>query len=454
MRSAFKFRLYPDEKQSGKLLGILEAGRRLWNDALAHRKRRWEVERKSTSYSYQCWVLTAERNADPSLGEMYSQMGQDMLKRLDKAFKAFFERRTHYPRFKKYGSANSVTYPQAYNGCVRLDTSRKRLFLSKVGNVRVVIHRPVPAGTKLKTCTVRLESDGSWYASLVYEDEAQIPKPVKTLTSPVGIDLGLKSLVMTSEGIGVPHPKFLRKAEKRLKRLQRRFSSKAKGSAKGRRTRRLLAIQHARVARRRRDFNHKLTTELVRKHDLVAFEDLKVRNMVRNHALAKSISDAGWGQLVTFCQYKEEWKGGLVIKVEPAYTTQECFFCGALNDIPLSIRQFECLGCGRTLDRDTNAAKIILKRAIAKVPRDTGELTPVETGPIPLQTTGVASLVEEAGTIRGGVHSQPLEPAAGSLRLRSGEDVTQGSKTINTPTRRGITTGRKWGTRGARPSRE
>ena len=408
MLTAFKFRLYPTAKQEARLCGMVEAGRRLWNDALAHRKMRWEEKRLSTSYSQQCWILTAERAADPILGELYSQAGQDVLKRLDKAFEAFFHHQAQYPNFKKFSESGSFTYPQAYNGSVRLDELRKRLFLSKVGNVRVIQHRPVSVDGKLKTCTVKREADGKWYAILTFETEEKTLRPIKTLiTSPVGIDLGLKSLIATSDGEKVEHPKFLRRAEKRLSRFQRRLSSTRKGSKNRARARHQLAVQHSKVASQRRDFNQKLSAKLVCEHDLVAFEDLEVRNMVRNHTLAKSISDSAWGQLRKFTEYKEARNGGLTVKVPPAYSTQECDFCGTLDKISLRVSSFECQGCHRILDRDFNAARIVLKRGLVliQVGRDTPELKPVETRPLLPQTTEAASPVKEAGTIRDGRHA-------------------------------------------------
>ncbi|MDG7018500.1 MAG: transposase [Nitrososphaerota archaeon] len=423
MLSAFRFRLYPNCEQEERMLRTMEACRRLWNDALAHRKLRWEKFRQSTSYSHQAWVLTAERHADPVLAEVYSQAAQDVLRRLDRAFEAFFQGRAKYPRFKKLSSAGSFAYPQAYNGSVKPDVVRRRLFLSKVGNVKAVFHRPLPKDVRMKTCTVVREPDGKWYASLVCE-EVVLLQDVRTPAmmqqpagSPVGVDLGLLSLIATSDGTKVEHPKLLRKAEKRLKHLQHSLSHKRKGSNNRSRARRRLASQHARVRRQRADFNHKLSTGLVRGHSLIAFEDLRVRNTVRNHTLAKSIHDAGWSQLVRFAEYKGSKAGKPVVRVPAAYSTQECFFCGALNKVPLSVRQSECASCGRTLDRDVNAARIVLKRAIAQVGQDMPELKPVETGPLPPRTTGVANLVVESGTIR-------HEKGAGSPRLQSWEDVT------------------------------
>jgi putative transposase len=405
---------------------MIEAGRRLWNDALANRKRRWEEERLSTSYGQQCWILTAERRINPLLRELYSQAGQEILGRLNHAFKSFFDHRAGYPRFKKFIESGSFTYPQAYNGSVKPDLVRQRLFLSKIGNVRAIFHTELSSVERLKTCTIVREENGEWYACLVYEDKNPVLSVTPTFASPVGIDLGLKSLVATTDGEKIPHPKYLRRAEKRLKKLQRSLSRKQKSSRNRQKARHLLAAQHAKVARRREGFNHKLSADLVRKHDFIVFEDLEVRNLVRNRSLAKSISDAAWGQLRKFTEYKEASKGGLVVNVSPAYSTQECYFCGGLNRVPLNVRVFECGSCRRMLDRDFNAAWVVLKRGLAQVGQDMPELKPVETRPLLASTRGIASQVEEAGTTRGRNHATPEGFSPLEARdIQSREDVTR-----------------------------
>lgn len=434
MPSALRFRLYPSREQETEMLMELEACRQLWNDALSHRRDRWQNERKSTSYGLQQWILTAARHTDPILGRVYSQVAQEVLLRLDRAFKAFFKRRAGYPRFKKFREHGSFTYPQAYNGSVKPDTLRKKLFLSRIGNVTAVFHRPLPKDARLKACTVVREPDGKWYASLVFEEAVplQDAKAPATTRAPIGIDLGLNSLIATSDGEKVNHPHLLKKAEKRLNLAHRMFSRKKKGSRNWFKARQRLASQHARVKHQRADFNHKLSARLVRNHDLVGFEDLGVGNMVRNHKLAKSILDAGWSQLVRFCEYKGP---STVVKVLAAYSTQECFACGALSPVSLDVRTLVCTGCGRFSDRDRNAARIVLKRALGarQVGQDripggirlceenprhaVPELKPVEMEPLSVQSTGRASSVEEPGTTR-------PETGAGSPRLRSWEDVT------------------------------
>ena len=412
MPAALRFRLYPSKKQEARLLRTLEACRHLWNDALSHRRQRWQDERRHTTYNYQQWILTAERHVNADLLEVYSQVTQDVLHRLDRAFNAFFEHQSRHPRFKKFTQSGSFTYPQAYNGSVKPDTIRGRLYLSKIGNVKAVFHRPIPKDSRPKTCTVVREPDGRWFASLVFEEivplqsigQMIIVQPPKT---PIGVDLGLLSLITTSDGETVEHPTFLRKAEGRLKHIQHTVSRKKKGSKNRSKARHRVASQHARVRRQRLDFNHKTSAHLVRKHDFIAFEDLRVKNMVKNHRLAKSIQDAGWGQLVRLTAYKALKAGSRVVKVNAAYSTQECYYCGTLNKIDLSIREFVCVGCGRHLKRDHNAANVVLKRGLAivgltakKVGQDMPKLKPVETRPPLLQTTGKASQVDETGTIR------------------------------------------------------
>lgn len=388
------------------MLEMVEAGRRLWNDALAYRNHRWEQRRQSTSYNLQAWILSGERANNPNRAILHSQAEQDILRRLDKAFKAFFEHRAQWPRFKRFSESGSFSYPQAYRGSVKPDVKRKRLFLSKIGNVRVVFHRPLLSVARIKTCTVTREPSGRWFASLVYEElvplqnlEAPALRSLAASSAPIGVDLGLKSLIVTSSGEKIGHPRFLRRAERRLKHLQKGLRRK-KDSINRKKARRRLAVQHSRIANQRRDFNHKLSTRLVCEHGFIAFEDLRIRNMVRNHRLAKSIQDAGWGQLINFAEYKARARGSTVVRVPAAYSTQECLFCGTLNPVSLHVREFACRGCNRWLDRDVNAANIVLKRGIVKVGQDMPKLKPVEATPLLLQTTGATSVAIEAGTTR------------------------------------------------------
>jgi len=210
-----------------------------------------------------------------------------------------------------------------------------------------------------------------------------------------------------------------------LKHLQNALSKKKKKSRNWLKAGSKVASQHSRVRRQRLDFHHKLSTGLVKRHDIIVFEDLEIKNMVRNHKLTRSISDAAWGQLVRLTEYKAVIAGSRVVRVAAAYSTRECCYCGTLNDVDLSIREFVCIGCGRTLQRDSNAACVVLKRGLAvagltamKVGQDMPKLKPVETMPLLLQTTGGVSKVGESGTIcPQGLEAHDLKPR---------EDVTDG----------------------------
>ena len=412
--TAFRFRLYPTRRQARKMEAVLETCRVLWNDALGERNERWRLEKKSTTYGDQSAVLTATKMHSPELRAVYSQALQNTLTRLDGAFKKFFAHETGHPRFKKKGECRSFTYPQASNGSVEPDVAGQRLHLSMVGGVRAVFHRDFPSAG-MKTCCVKRGADGRWHASLTFDEEVvplqniSIPRSWK---APVGIDLGLKSLIATSDGQKVEPQKFLRKAEEKVVKLQRNLSKKKKGSKNRGKAKLKLARQHSRVANQRMDFSQKLSTRLVRKHDLIGFEDLRIKNMIRNRSLAKSIHDAAWAQLVKFTEYKARRRGGEVVKVPARFSTQECFFCGTLNSVPLSVRQFTCRGCGMVLDRDVNSGRIVLVRMVAiKVGQDMSsvtrsgdesrlqavpELMPVEAA---TRQTQVCQAVNEAGTI-------------------------------------------------------
>ena len=345
--------------------------------------------------------LTSWKKANEYLARVYSHVTQDVVLRLDKAFTAFFKRIARYPRFRKFGRYGSMTYPDAYNGSVKLGTSEKnpKLYLSKVGYVPIVVHRDPPEGIN-KRCTVKKESN-KWYAVLEYEvpDPPAPPAPeLAPVTRPLGIDLGLKSVISTTEGKHVKPAKPLKAHEKRLKHLQRNLSRTQKGSKN--RVKAIVALnqEHQKVAAIRRDVNHKLSRELVNEHDLIVLEDLRVKNMVKNHCVAKSIHDVAWSQLTGFIQYKGARDGRLVVLVSPQYTSMDCSECGHRQEMALDVRTYSCPVCGNTMDRDVNAARNILERGLLQVGRDTTELKPVENGVRLGQRTAPAQPFYEPGT--------------------------------------------------------
>jgi putative transposase len=318
---------------------------------------------------------------------------QDVTLRLERGFENYFERtregeRAGYPRFKGWNRYNSFTYPQYGNGVVLKDG---RLALSKIGSVRIFQHRSLPPNAIIKTCTIRRDVD-KWYACLTLIIEDNQPQ-LHESKNQVGVDLGLSSLVTLSNGEKIEPPKFLRKSEKKLKREQRRLSRKKKGSQNRRKQVTKLARIHQKIRLERSDFNHKLSRTLVNRFDVIGFENLRIPNMMKNHRLAKSIADAGWGQLRLFTSYKAEEAGKRVETVDSYGTTRDCSKCEFHVSKMLSERIHKCPNCGLTLDRDWNAAQNVLKR----VGWGTAESTPAETKPLPQCVVG-ASMVHESGS--------------------------------------------------------
>jgi putative transposase len=273
--------------------------------------------------------------------------------RVDRAFQAFFRRAqagetAGYPRFQGRNRYHSFTYPQ-YGGGAVLDGGI--LTLSKIGRIPVRLHRPLE-GTP-KTVTISREADG-WYACVSC---AEVPaNPLPPTGQETGIDVGLKVFLVTAQGVVFENPRHHRKAERYLAKCAKRVSRRKKGSKRRRKAVTLLAKAHQDVQRQRTDFHHKTALALLRANDTIYLEDLRVRNMVRNHHLAKSISDAGWYAFRTILEGKAAYAGRRVIAVNPAYTSQECSGCGAFVRKSLSMRTHVCTSCGLVLDRDENAA--------------------------------------------------------------------------------------------------
>jgi putative transposase len=358
VRKTYKYRLYPTPEQERTLDLVLSRCRTLYNVALEERQTAWE--RRGVSiyyYYYQQKAELPDLKADcPEYGEVHAQVLQDVLLRLDRAFHTFFRRlnageKPGYPRFQGRNRYHSFTYPQYNNGAV-LDG--RVLCLSKVGRVPIRLHRPLE-GTP-KTVTISREADG-WYACVSC---AEVPtQPLPSTGQESGIDVGLKVFLVTAQGAVFENPRYLRKAERYLSKCQQRVSRRTKDSHRRRKAVALLARAHQDVRRQRADFHHKTALALLRANETIYLEDLQVRNMVRNHHLAKSISDAGWAQFRTILEAKAACAGRRVIAVHPAYTSQECSGCGAHVHKSLSVRTHVCTSCGLVLDRDENAARNI-----------------------------------------------------------------------------------------------
>ncbi len=351
----FKYKLRPTHEQAAQLAATLRLCRELYNAALQERKEAWQRCRVSVNYYQQKAQLPEIRAYREDCALVNAQVLQDVILRLDRAFKAFFRRiamgeKPGCPRFKGRNRYHSFTYPQVGpQVCAQLDNGV--LVLSKVGCIRVRWSRPLE-GTP-KTISILQEPDG-WYACIACAD---VPvQPLPATGKETGIDVGLESFLTLANGEQVTNPRYCRKAEKRLVKAQRRVSKRKQRSKRRRNAIRLLQRAHQKVARQRRDFHHKIALSLVKQYDTIYFEDLQVTNMVQNHHLAKSIQDAGWSQFCTILVFKAGNAGKQAVAVPPAYTSQVCSGCGALVQKGLSVRWHECSTCGASLHRDHNAA--------------------------------------------------------------------------------------------------
>ncbi|MBK8418609.1 transposase [Candidatus Villigracilis saccharophilus] len=352
----FKFRLAPSKSQRTKLLQALELCRWVFNETLATRKKAWEQEKKSITRFDTIKLLPIWKAEKPELSLVYSQVLQEVCTRVDLAFQSYFRRvkehaeKAGYPRFKGYGRYNSFTYPQT--GFELLENG---LMLSKIGAIKIIQHRPIEGRHRVKTLNIQRDAVGNWYACFACEVEPRA-LPFNQRSSPVddlavGIDMGLATFATLSNGVSVDNPRFFRRAEYELGRAQRRYSKD-----KTPKRRKVIANIHQRIANRRKDFAHKLSHELVSAYGVIFFENLSIKNMMKNHQLAKSIGDAAWRQLIQYTQYKAEWAGGVCELVDPRGTSQRCSGCQTVVQKDLSVRVHECPSCGLVLDRDLNAS--------------------------------------------------------------------------------------------------
>ena len=357
---AFKFRLYPDAAQQEALGVQFGHSRFVYNHFLAVRREHYACSGRGLHYQDTARELTRLKS-DPEhdwLREADSQVLQQKLMDLDRAFKNFFEGRARYPRFRSRRRKQSIRYPQR----VKVDLATRRSYLPKVGWVKTVFHRPLEG--VLKNVTVSRTKSGRYYAS--FQVELEISEPEYRGKS-VGIDLGLQSFLARSDGQKVANPRHLIQAERRLRRMQKSLARRQKSSRGWERQRLKVARQHERVAAQRRDFQHKLSRRLVEEHRLIAVETLHIKGMVRNRRLAKHISDAGWGQFVQTLEYKGEWYGCEVVAADRWYpSSKTCSACGAeMESMPLHIRAWDCPECDTVHDRDMNAARNILATTTA-----------------------------------------------------------------------------------------
>lgn len=362
VKRAFKYRFYPTDEQAAELSRTFGCVRLVYNKALEERTVAWHCEQRRVSYIQSSARLTEWKKTEELafLAEVSSVPLQQALRHLQTAFAGFFAKRAQYPRFKsKKKSRASAEYTRS-----AFKWRDGALTLAKMTDpLDIRWSRPLPQGGEPSTVTVSCDATGRWFVSMLCDDAIT---PAPATTAAVGIDAGITSLVTLSTGAKITNPRHERRDRARMAKAQRELSRKVKGSANRDKARRQVAKVHARITDRRRDFLHKLTTRLVRENQTVVIEDLTVRTMVKNHTLARAISDAAWSQMREMLEYKCAWYGRELVVVDRWFPSSKlCGACGTIREkLPLNVREWTC-ACGVVHDRDVNAAKNILAAGLA-----------------------------------------------------------------------------------------
>ena len=373
INKSYKFRIYPKKTQKEMLDRNFGCARFVYNYFLNQREKQYQETGKSDNYYSQSKKLTLLKKEKEYiwLNEINSQILQFSLRRLENSYSNFFQRRSGFPKFKKKKGKNTFTVPQG------ISINGLKIFIPKFKEgIRCVFHRDIKG--KILTATFSKTQSGKYFVSISTEQETE--KKEKT-NKEVGIDLGIKDLVITSEGVKFQNNRYLNKYEKQLKKAQQHLSSKKKGSRQYENQRLKVARLHEKISNCRKDTLHKITLRLIRENDVVYLENLNVSGMLKNHKLAKCIVDCSWSELARQLEYKGDWYGCEVFKVNRFYpSSKTCSHCGCVQDkMPLNIRKWTCPDCGTEHDRDINAAINILMEGKREKSSGAGDYTDGES---------------------------------------------------------------------------
>ena len=360
---AYRYRFYPTLEQEELLRRTLGCVRLVYNKALHTRNQAWYEQQQRIDYKQTSGLLTLWKKQEDLqfLNEVSSVPLQQGMRNLQKAFTNFWAGHAKYPNFKKKRSGGSAEFTRA-----AFRWKDGQLWLAKCNEpLSIRWSRSLPKGCEPSTVTVRLERSGRWVVSLLVDDYTI--KPLESVDKAVGIDLGITSLIATSDGEKIANPKHFKQQRQKLRKAQKALSRKVKGSNNREKARREVARVQAAIADTRKDFLHKLTTQLVRENQTIAIEDLSVKNMMKSRKLAQAIADASWGELVRQLEYKCQWYGRTLIKIDRWFpSSKRCGNCGHIVEkMPLNVREWECPECRTHHDRDINAARNILAAGLA-----------------------------------------------------------------------------------------
>ena len=361
---SYKFRLLPKEDQIPMLEKHFGCSRFVYNYFLKEKQEHYLKDKKTLNYNNCSSILTnLKKNEEYSwLNEVNAQCLQASLKNLESAYGNFFRKKSKFPRFKSKKSKNSFHIPQFIEV---IDNELRIPKFTKTNKLQFIKHRPIKG--KICSATISKNPSGKYYVSILTE---QVNEEDQSNTGKsIGIDLGLKDFVITSDGNKFLNYKFKKQYQSKLTKLQKHFSRKQKDSNRKERLRIKIAKLHEKITNSREDMQHKLSTALLNKYDVICLESLAVKNMMRNHRLAEAIGDAAWYSFINKLQYKAQWRGKKIVQIEQFYpSSKTCNACGYINyNLKLKDRVWICPHCGQSHDRDINAAKNILNRGLTIV---------------------------------------------------------------------------------------
>lgn len=366
MLKAYKYRIYPNKAQEELLAKTFGCCRFVYNQTLSYRKEKYEKEKKSMSRTDCNNYCNRELKAEYEwLREVDKFALTNAIYSMDSAYQKFFKEHGGYPRFRKRHDSRKSYTTNFTNGNIRVDFDAGKIKLPKLKQVRAKLHRTF-AG-QIKSATVSQVPSGKYYVSVLVETEHE---PLPKAEGQIGLELGIKDLCITSDGGKYENPKMMSKMERKLTKLQRQLAHKEKRSNNYYKTKRQIARCHEKIANARKDYLHKISQEIISENQVVISENLQIKKMVKNHHLAKSISDVSWYELTRQLTYKAEWNERKYIKIDRLYaSSQLCSVCGYQNTgtKDLSVREWKCPKCGAEHDRDINAAKNILAEGLRQI---------------------------------------------------------------------------------------